>query len=134
MHEEDSKGTQEPHDRQGLHPVWLGEMSHAYRSYQQFHEMRHDAARAHHDHRLVANVVSLDNLRSSNREWSTEFSIRIAGVELTFERFVRCHRRLYKYGQAMDVHGADRYAMAVVCIRNRVRMRDREKDMFFSIE
>jgi len=91
MHEEDAKGTQEPHDRQGLDPVWLGEMSHACRSYQQFHEMRYDAARADHDHRLAATVVSLNNLRASNREWQAKFPIRIAGVELTFER--RCHHR-----------------------------------------
>lgn len=105
MHEEDPKGTQGPRNWQGLRPVRLGEMSHAYRGHQQFHEMRYDAARAHHDHRPVTNVVSPNNLRTSNRERLSEFSIRIAGDDHASERSVL--RRRCDYLIALNRTGAE---------------------------
>lgn len=62
MHEENSKGTQRPRSWRGLRPIRLGEMPHAYRGHQQFHEMRHDAARVYHgDHRFVVSRGILPN-------------------------------------------------------------------------
>lgn len=67
VHEEDSEGTQRPRSRLGFRPVRLGEMPHTYRGHQQFHEVRHNAACVHHDHRLPAKVVSRDNVQSPER-------------------------------------------------------------------